>query len=102
MSWSTIRKIKGERSIKRQRAVEGERKKAYSRKERRRGKCRNLEETGFPKMISERLLDAGRITSRPLSLNKISNEMTIENKNLRIQITSPLFRNPFLFWFMVI
>lgn len=37
-----IRKIMGERSIKRLRVVEGERKKAYSRKERRRGKGRKL------------------------------------------------------------
>lgn len=37
-----IRKIMWERSIKRQRTVEGEREKAYSRKERRRGKCRKL------------------------------------------------------------
>lgn len=37
-----IRKIMGERSIKRLRVVEGETKKAYSRKEKRRGKGRKL------------------------------------------------------------
>ena len=37
-----IWKIMGERSIKRLRVVEGETKKAYSRKERRRGKGRKL------------------------------------------------------------